>query len=58
MRFGGSLTDYLERNRAAGRSWRWLEADINAATSLAVSRETLRQWGDALGIPEPERAAS
>lgn len=51
-RLGGKLAERLTELRADDRSWRWIARKLAPEFGFAVNAETLRQWGEALGIPE------
>lgn len=57
----GKLAERLAEMRADDRSWRWIADKLAPELEFRPTHETLRQWGEALGIPDrvgPERAAS
>ena len=37
-------TDWVIRERAAGRTWQDIAAELGALLDVSVSRETLRLW--------------
>ena len=44
VRLGGDLPGYLERSRAAGKSWRAISAEVRERTGLPISHEAVRNW--------------
>ena len=43
-RLNGGLDAFITERRAANRSWRLIAKDIEAATGIDVTFETLRAW--------------
>jgi hypothetical protein len=55
---GGTLPERLAELRATGQSWEDISRDLFTGYGIEVSSETLRKWGDLLGIPaKPETEA-
>lgn len=44
IRLGGDLAGFIERERAKGRGWRPIAAEISERSRIPVSYETVRQW--------------
>lgn len=49
---GGRLAEFLEHYRQAGVSWNAIATLLEGHTGLRLSAETLRRWGQRLGIKE------
>lgn len=41
---GVNLNDLVKYQRRKGRTWRQVAEDLDLATGVLVSRETLRKW--------------
>lgn len=64
-KLAGGLAERIAELRADDRSWRWIARQLKDEVGFEVTAETLRQWGEALGVsersatePAPEAAAS
>ena len=41
---GVNLTELVKYQRSKGRTWEQVSEDLDLATGILVSRETLRKW--------------
>lgn len=48
----GKLAERLTELRSEDRSWRWIARRLESQVGFLLNHETLRSWGETLGIPE------
>lgn len=51
-RLDGKLAERIAELRADDRSWRWIADRLATEIGFRPTHETLRQWGETLGVPE------